>query len=107
MIVVPVIGAGVVPPIAPGEGSDEVEPPKLTDVPAIVIAECARPELASDPFVTLLRFTTVSAQVFPADVASPVSAGKIMQESVVIAVNCLLPLVPTARADAGTAAPFT
>jgi hypothetical protein len=34
--------AGVVPPIAPGDGKLEVDPPRLTDVPAIVIVEWAR-----------------------------------------------------------------
>lgn len=37
--------AGVVPPIAPGLGKEEVEPPKATEVPAIVIDELARSTL--------------------------------------------------------------
>jgi len=40
--VVNVPAAGVVPPIAPGEGNELVELPSDTDVPAIVIAELAR-----------------------------------------------------------------
>jgi hypothetical protein len=35
---VKVPAAGVVPPIAPGLGRDDVEPPRETDVPAIVMA---------------------------------------------------------------------
>jgi len=49
---------GVVPPIAPGDGREVVEPPRDTAVPAIVMDECARPELAREAFVVLLRFTT-------------------------------------------------
>jgi hypothetical protein len=33
---------GVVPPIVPGFGKDAVEPPRDTEVPAIVIAEFAK-----------------------------------------------------------------
>jgi hypothetical protein len=40
---------GVPPPIAPGEGSDDVEPPRDTEVPATVIAEFASPALVNVP----------------------------------------------------------
>ena len=40
--VVNVPAAGVVPPIAPGDGNETVEPPRETEVPAMVIAEFAR-----------------------------------------------------------------
>jgi hypothetical protein len=41
VIVVNAAVPGVVPPIAPGAGKEEVEPPRETDVPPIVIAEFA------------------------------------------------------------------
>jgi hypothetical protein len=41
--VVKCAAAGVVPPITPGLGSAEVEPPSDTEVPAIVIAEFDAP----------------------------------------------------------------
>lgn len=52
VIVVPVIAAGVVPPIAPGDGKDDVDPPNDTEVPAIVIAEFVRSEFGTVPTVT-------------------------------------------------------
>ena len=36
---------GVVPPIGPGEGNETVDPPKATEVPAIVIDELLRSAL--------------------------------------------------------------
>src|SRR5271155_3865348 len=40
---------GVVPPIAPGEGSELVDPPSETEVPPIVMAELAKPALVNVP----------------------------------------------------------
>ena len=48
VIVVPVIAAGVPPPIAPGFGREEVEPPSDTDVPAMVMAEFDRAAFATE-----------------------------------------------------------
>lgn len=50
LIVVPVSvvkepADAVVPPIAPGDGKEDVDPPRLTEVPAIVMAELARSAL--------------------------------------------------------------
>ena len=62
VMVVPVIAAGVVPPIAPGDGSDDVEPPSDTDVPAMVIAELAREAFGINPVQVLERFLELSVQ---------------------------------------------
>lgn len=40
---------GVVPPIGPGEGNADVDPPRGTELPAIVIAELARPAFVRVP----------------------------------------------------------
>jgi hypothetical protein len=53
MLLVPVMVVaatvlGVVPPIAPGDGSDDVEPPRDTDVPAMVIAEFTKSPLGME-----------------------------------------------------------
>ena len=60
VIVVPVIAAGVVPPIAPGDGNDEVEPPSDTEVPAIVMAELVKP-----PFGSPVALVRTSAEGVP------------------------------------------
>ena len=59
---------GVVPPIAPGDGKDEVEPPNDTAVPAILIEELVRPALPSvplNPSVTLPAEPFVNVEVKP------------------------------------------
>ena len=53
MLLVPVIVVnaavpGVPPPIAPGFGREEVEPPRDTDVPAMVMAEFDRAAFATE-----------------------------------------------------------
>ena len=72
MIVVPVIAAGVPPPIAPGLGSEEVDPPRDTDVPAIVIAELARLAFGN---ATIRAFGSVPLVMFVALVVSVVADG--------------------------------
>lgn len=46
--VVNVPAAGVVPPIVPGEGNEDVDPPSDTEVPPMVIALLTRPEFGID-----------------------------------------------------------
>lgn len=65
---------GVVPPMAPGDGNDEVEPPKATEVPAIVIAEFDKP-----PFGIPVKLV-------------PVSVGAVLQENPVVVENCITPV---------------
>jgi hypothetical protein len=68
VIVVAATDPGVVPPIAPGLGSDEVEPPRATDVPAIVIAA-----FASEAFATgCVANPPLVFTAFPRAVATPV-----------------------------------
>lgn len=49
VMTVPVIAAGVEPPIAPGLGSEDVELPSATDAPAIVIDEFASSAFVREP----------------------------------------------------------
>jgi len=73
VITVPVIAAGVVPPIAPGLGSDEVEPPKATDVPAIVIVEFESEAFATGSVATPPVVFTVMARAVAAPVPRPLT----------------------------------
>ena len=57
---------GVVPPIVPGLGKDEVDPPRETEVPAMVIAEFARSafgiELYAYPVSVKVQTVVATAQ---------------------------------------------
>jgi len=88
--------AGVVPPIGPGAGKDVVDPPRETDVPAIVIAEFAKPAFVSVPVspsctFPLLGFVNVSVSPFVAALFSKLIV-EVESSGVVFTSNA--PLVP-------------
>jgi hypothetical protein len=84
--------AGVVPPIAPGEGKEEVDPPNDTDVPPIVIAELVRlktPEL----YVIPVPAIPAGSSTFAAEAALTLKTLVELPVSVVVplVVHCEIP----------------
>jgi len=84
---------GVVPPMAPGTGNEDVDPPSATDVPPIVIEGLTNPVFGNDAFVTPLRLPTTVA-IVPLVVTSPVKLPVLTVGPLAHSVRLLVVIVP-------------